>query len=288
VAPEELRERPLRSVLYVPASNVRAIDKARSLPCDVVFLDLEDAVAPALKAEARRNAVDAVQAGGFGERLVMIRCNHIRSEWGPADWAAAAGAGPDAVLAPKVGDAADLMACERALGGAPRRTGLWAMIETAAAIMNLREIASCARDSRLQAMICGCNDLMSELRCARTPDRAPLLPALALAIAAARANGLVVFDGVFNDFSDAAGFEAECRQAVEFGFDGKTLIHPSQVEACNRIFSPSPEKMAWARKVVAAYAAPEAAGKGAINLDGKMIEHMHLIEARRALKMAGG
>ena len=161
------------------------------------------------------------------------------------------------------------------------------MIETAAAIMNLREIAGCARDTRLQAMICGCNDLMAELRCAKTPDRAPLLPALALSIAAARANGLVVFDGVYNDFSDAAGFEAECRQAVEFGFDGKTLIHPSQVEACNRLFSPTVEKVAWAEKVIAAYAAPEAAGKGAINLDGKMIEHMHLIEARRVLKAAG-
>jgi citrate lyase subunit beta/citryl-CoA lyase len=288
VAPEELRERPLRSVLYVPASNARAIEKARSLPCDVVFLDLEDAVAPELKDEARRNAVEAVRAGGFGERLVMIRCNHIRSEWGPADWAASAEAAPDAVLAPKVSGAADIMACERALESAPARTGLWAMIETAAGIMNLKEIAACAKATRLQAFICGCNDLMAELRCAKTPDRAPLLPALALSIAAARANGLVVFDGVYNDFSDAEGFEAECRQAVEFGFDGKTLIHPSQVEACNRIFSPAPEKVAWARKVVAAYAAPGAVGKGAINLDGKMIELMHLTEARRVLRTAPG
>jgi citrate lyase subunit beta/citryl-CoA lyase len=158
------------------------------------------------------------------------------------------------------------------------------MIETAAAVMNLREIAACAKTSRLQAMICGCNDLMLELRCRKTPDRAPLLPALALSIAAARANGLLVFDGVYNDFSDSAGFEAECRQGADFGFDGKTLIHPSQIEVCNRIFSPSPEKVAWAEKVVAAFQAPEAAGRGAISLDGKMIERLHLVEARRVLR----
>jgi citrate lyase subunit beta/citryl-CoA lyase len=234
------------------------------------------------------NAVAAVKAGGFGERLVMIRCNHITSEWGAADWTAAAEVGPDAVLAPKIGDAADLMACERALEAAPGRTGLWAMIETAAAILNLKEIAGCAETTRLQAFICGCNDLVAELRCAATPDRAPLLPALALSIVAARANRLAVFDGVYNDFSDAKGFEAECRQAVELGFDGKTLIHPSQVEACNRIFSPSPEKVAWARRVVAAFDAPEAAGKGAINSDGKMVERMHLSEAKRVLRSMPG
>ena len=286
MAPEELHQRPVRSVLYVPASNPRAIDKARGLPCDVVFLDLEDAVAPEMKVAARRNAIEAVKAGGFGERLVMIRCNHLKSEWGPADWAAAAGAGPDAVLAPKVSDAGELMACERALGGAPARTGLWVMIETATAVLNLREIAGCARDSRLQAMTCGCNDLMAELRCRRTPDRAPLLPALAMSVAAARANGLLVFDGVFNDFADAEGFEAECRQAADFGFDGKTLIHPSQIEACNRIFSPSEEKVAWARAVVAAFDAPEAHGKGVVSLDGEMIERLHLAEARRVLRAA--
>jgi citrate lyase subunit beta / citryl-CoA lyase len=283
VAPEELRERPLRSVLYVPASNPRAIDKARALACDVVFLDLEDAVAPAMKDAARRNAVEAVGAGGFGPRLVMIRCNHLASAWGPEDWAAAAQAGPDAVLAPKISDADDLMACERALADAPLRTGLWAMIETAKAIMNLREIGACAKAGRFQAMIVGTNDLMAELGCRRVADRAPLLPALALSVAAARANGLLVFDGVYNDFSDEAGFAAECEQGVDFGFDGKTLIHPSQVDACNRIFSPSPEKAAWAERVIAAFAAPEAEGKGAIALDGKMIERMHLVEARRVL-----
>jgi citrate lyase subunit beta/citryl-CoA lyase len=286
MAPQDLRERPLRSVLYVPASNSRAIDKARGLPCDVVFLDLEDAVAPEAKAQARANAVEAVRAGGFGARLVMIRTNHLSSAWGAEDFAAAAEAGPDAVLAPKVSDAEELMACERALADAPAHTGLWAMIETAAAVVNLREIAGCARTSRLQAIICGCNDLMLDLRCRKTPDRAPLLPALAMSIAAARANGLLVFDGVFNDFSNPAGFEAECRQAADFGFDGKTLIHPSQIEACNRIFSPSPEKVAWAKKVVAAFDAPEAEGKGVLSLDGKMIERLHLVEARRVLRAA--
>jgi len=286
MAPQDLRERPLRSVLYVPASNERAIDKARSLPCDVVFLDLEDAVAPDAKDRARANAVEAVRAGGFGQRLVMIRCNHLSSAWGADDFAAAAEAGPDAVLAPKVSDADELMACERALEKAPAHTGLWAMIETARAVMHLREIAECSRASRLQAFICGCNDLMLELRCRKVPDRAPLLPALALSVAAARANGLLVFDGVFNDFSDSEGFEAECRQAADFGFDGKTLIHPSQIDACNRIFSPAPEKVEWAKKVVAAFAAPEAEGKGVLSLDGKMIERLHLVEARRVLAAA--
>jgi citrate lyase subunit beta/citryl-CoA lyase len=287
LAAENLGERRLRSVLYCPASNARAIDKARSLPCDAVFLDLEDAVSPDRKDEARRNAVEAVREGGFGERLLMIRCNHLETPWGPEDWAAASAAAPDAILAPKISGAADVEACEVAMAGAPASVGLWAMIETAAAILNLREISACAQSTRLQALIAGTNDLVQDLRCAMRPDRAPLLPALALTVAAARAGGLLVFDGVFNDFSDEAGLRAECRQGVDFGFDGKTLIHPSQIDTCNRAFSPAPERVAWARSVIAAFEAPDAESRGAIAVDGKMVERLHLTEARRVLARAG-
>ena len=282
LSPSNLDRPAPRSVLYVPASNPRAIAKARELAADAVFLDLEDAVAPEMKDAARAAAVEAVREG-FGERLVAIRCNHLRSEWGEADWAAAVEAAPDAILAPKISGAGDIAACERLIEGAPGRTRLWVMIETAEAILNLREVATAARESRLQALIAGTNDLVLELRCRRTADRAPLLPALAMLVAAARAHSLWALDGVFNGFSDAAGFEAECRQGVNFGFDGKTLIHPSQVEPCNRIFSPSGDQVAWARAVAAAFEAPEAAGKGAISLNGKMIERLHLEEARRVL-----
>lgn len=271
-----------RSVLYLPASNPRAIAKARGLPADAVFLDLEDAVAPEMKAQARSAAVEAVRQG-FGGRLTAIRCNHHRSAWGESDWAAAVEAEPDAILAPKIGGAEDVAACQRLLDRAPERTRLWVMIETAEAILNLREIVEAARASRLQALIAGTNDLALDLRCRRTPGRAPLLSALAATVAAARAGGLWAFDGVFNDFGDEEGFAAECRQGAEFGFDGKTLIHPSQVEACNRAFSPSQEQISWARAVTAAFAAPEATGKGAISLHGKMVERLHLEEARRLL-----
>jgi citrate lyase subunit beta/citryl-CoA lyase len=232
-------------------------------------------------------AVAAIGQGGFGDRLVMIRCNGLDTDWGAADWSAAIEAAPDAILAPKISSAKDLVALDRLLARAPAHVGLWAMIETAAAIVNLREIAACAATTRLQAFVVGTNDLCQDLRCRRGGDRAPLLPALGMAVAAARANGLQVFDGVYNDFSDVAGFEAECRQGVDFGFDGKTLIHPSQIDACNRLFSPPAEQVAWAKSVVAAFAAPQAEGKGAISLDGKMVERLHLAQAQRVLKVAG-
>jgi citrate lyase subunit beta / citryl-CoA lyase len=273
-----------RSVLYVPASNPRAIEKARTVDADAVFLDLEDAVAPDRKDEARAAAVEAVRAG-FPDKLVAIRCNPLDTPWGDADWDAALGAGPDAVLAPKIGRAADVHACAERLAGAPARMRLWVMIETAEAVLNLREVAAAA-SGRLQALIAGTNDLARDLRCRRTSDRAPLLPSLALTVAAARAHGLWAFDGVYNDFSDPDGFASEARQGADFGFDGKTLIHPGQIEPCNRIFSPSPDELAWARKVVAAFQAPEAEGRGAIAVDGKMVEHLHLAEARRLLSRA--
>jgi len=270
-----------RSVLYVPASNPRAIAKARELSADAVFLDLEDAVAPEMKERARAAALEAVGVG-FPGKLVAIRCNHHRSEWAEADWAMAAEAAPDAILAPKIGSADDMAACARLLAQAPKDTRLWVMIETAEAILNLREITA-GSSKRLQALIAGTNDLAQELRCRRTADRAPLAPALALTVAAARAYGLWAFDGVFNDFSDEQGFQAECRQGLDFGFDGKTLIHPAQIEACNRIFAPSEEQRAWAKAVIDAFGKPEAAGKGAISLNGQMIERLHLEEARRLL-----
>lgn len=280
------KSQPPRSLLYAPGSNPRALEKAAGLSCDAVFIDLEDAVAPEAKESARAAAVAAVKGGAFGDRLTVIRCNHPDSEWGPEDWAAVCEAGPDGVLAPKIKTADDIGACDALLDAAPAHTRLWAMIETAASIMNLRYIARRADDTRLAALALGPNDLSLELRCRKSPGRAPLVPALAMTVAAARANGLWVFDGVFNDFSDATGFEAEANQAADLGFDGKTLIHPSQIDAANRAFSPTQADAAWARKVIAAFAAPQAAGMGAINLDGRMVERLHLVEAERILALA--
>jgi citrate lyase subunit beta/citryl-CoA lyase len=276
-------DRPLRSLLYVPASNARAIEKARTVACDAVFLDLEDAVAPEAKDAARAAAVQAVRDGGFGDKLLLVRCNGLDTPWGVDDWAAVTGLPLDGVLAPKVADAAMVEACDRLLADAPERTGLWAMIETAAAVLNLKEIAAAAERTRLAALVVGTNDLILDLRCHRRADRAPLQPALALTVAAARAYGLIAFDGVFNAFEDDAGFEAEAVQGAELGFDGKTLIHPRQIEACNRIFGPTQEQLAWARSVVEAFSQPDAEGRGAIRLGGQMVERLHLEQAKRML-----
>ncbi|HYD46247.1 MAG TPA: CoA ester lyase, partial [Phenylobacterium sp.] len=238
--------RPRRSVLYMPASNARAIEKARALPCDAVILDLEDAVAPDAKNAARAQAAAAIREGGFGRREVILRVNGQATPWGEADLAAAAEAGPDAVLVPKVNDAAELQAYDRALAGAPERTRLWAMIETGKAILNLKEIGEAARRTRLAALCVGGQDLGKEMRARHTPDRAPLHAALALTVTAARAYGLVALDSVYTEIGNAHGLAAECRQGLEFGFDGKTLIHPSQIEAANAAFSPTPEEIAWA------------------------------------------
>lgn len=274
-----------RSVLFVPASNPRAIEKARGLPCDAVVIDLEDSVAPEMKTEARAAAVRAL-AAGFGGREVAVRCNGLDTAWGADDLAALAGAGPDAVLAPKVCGADDLAAYDRALAAAPASTRLWAMIESAQGVLNLKDIAAASASTRLCALVLGPNDLSLDLRLKPTPGRAVLVPILSALTVAARAHGLAVLDGAYNEFEDQAGFEAECRQGRDFGFDGKTLIHPSQVEAANRAFSPSDDEIAWARAVVAAFAAPEAQGKGAIRLDGRMIERLHLVEAERTLRLA--
>ncbi len=282
MAVNESGARPRRSLLYVPASNARALEKARGLRSDGVILDLEDSVAPEAKDAARAAAIAALR--GFGDREVVVRCNGLDTPWGQADLAAVAAAQPDAVLAPKVSSAAEVHAYDRALAGPTR---LWIMVETARAVLNLREIVETAASTRLEAMALGPNDLSAELGLKGPIARAGLKTTLLHMNIAARAHGLAALGGVYNAIEDAAGFEAECGEESGLGLIGKTLIHPSQIEAANRAFSPSAEEIRWARAVVAAFAAPEAQGKGAIRLDGQMIERLHLARAQRMLAMAG-
>lgn len=277
--------RPRRSALYMPASNTRAIEKARTLPCDVVILDLEDAVAPEAKEEARANAVAAVQAGGFGRRELVIRVNALGTPWAEADLEAAATSGADAILAPKVSDAATVGRYHAALAHAPAGLGFWAMVETSRAIFRLDAIAE-AMAARSGAFVLGTNDLAKEM-CARlTVERTPFLGMMALAVAAARGHGLAVLDGVYNAFDDDAGLERQCIEAKAYGFDGKTLIHPRQVEIANRQFSPSDEELAWAEAAISAFAVPENAGRGAIRVGGEMVERLHLDQARKIVAAA--
>ena len=278
-----IANRPRRSALYMPASNARAIEKAKSLPCDVVILDLEDAVAPDAKAEARALAVEAVRAGGFGGREVVIRINGRDTPWGAEDLAAAAAAGADAVLAPKVSSPDDLAHYASALQGATR---LWAMIETCAAVFQLDALARAARAAKNDVWIVGANDLIKEMRCRARPDRAPLLTALSLAVMAAHGQGVVILDGVYNDIPNLEGLAAECEQGLDLGMDGKSLIHPSHLEPANRAFTPTDEAVAWAQTVVAAFAAPENTGKGVLKVEGKMVERLHLAEAERLIAIS--
>jgi citrate lyase subunit beta/citryl-CoA lyase len=269
----------------MPASNARAIEKARGLDCDVIILDLEDAVAPEAKPAARAYAVEAVRAGGFGRRELVIRCNGLDTPWGADDLAAAAAAGPDAVLVPKVSGPADIAAYDAAIAHAPARTRLWAMIETCAAVLDLKAIAS-ARQGRLDAWALGLNDLSKEMGARQTPDRAPVQAVLTLSVAAARAYGLTILDSVCNDLEDAAAFEWVCRQGADLGFDGKTLIHPGQIETCNRVFSPDPGEVAWARAVIEAFADSANAGRGALRVDNRLAERLHLTQAERLVALA--
>ncbi len=268
--------RPRRSVLYVPGSNARAIDKARALACDVVVIDLEDAVAPAMKDAARANAIAAV-AAGFGGREVVVRVNGLATAWGADDLAALAGVAADAVLVPKVDGGACVARYAAALAGG---TPLWAMIETARSVLRLADIAS---SPRLAALVMGTNDLAKEMMARPGPKREPFMGILALAVAAARAHGLAALDGVYNELVDMEAFAAQCAQGAELGFDGKTLIHPSQIAPCNRAFSPSDAERARARAIVAAFADPDNADRGAIRVDGQMVERLHLAQARRVL-----
>ena len=279
-------DRPRRSALYMPASNARAIAKARDLPADVIILDLEDAVSPEHKDAARDAAVAAVREGGFGRREVAIRANGLDTEWGADDLAAIAQSGADAVVVPKVSTPEDIARYDAALAGAPAAMQLWAMIETCGSMAHLDAIAARAADTRLSLWIMGTNDLAKEMRARLTPDRTPFLPFLAMAVCAARGHGLAILDGVCNEFRDLDVFRAEAEQGLLFGFDGKSLIHPDQIAPTNAVFSPSEAELAWANTVIDAFALPENAGKGAIRVDGKMVELLHLEQAQRLVAVA--
>jgi citrate lyase subunit beta/citryl-CoA lyase len=282
--------RPRRSVLYMPGSNARALAKARSLPADALILDLEDAVAPEAKAAAREQVCAAVKAGGYGSRELVIRINDLGTPWGQADLEAAAAAAPDAVLVPKILDGADIEDATAGLEkcGYPATTRLWAMIETPQAILNIAGIAAAtqAPRPRLSCFVLGTNDLVKETRAELADGRVGALYWLSAAVTAARAYGLDVLDGVYNDFKDAEGFLRECRQGRVLGFDGKTLIHPDQIGPANEVFAPAEAEVAWARRIIAAFAAPESAGKGVITVDGRMVEMMHADMARRTVAIA--
>ena len=280
--------RPRRSVLYMPGSNARALEKAKTLSADALILDLEDAVAPDAKAEARAQVCDAVKQGGYGKREIIIRVNALSTEWGEADIEAAVVAGPDGILVPKIDAPADV---ERASGlldkaGADAGMQLWAMMETPLAMLQAQAIAEMATTTRLTAWVMGTNDIAKELRCAHTPDRQPMMTSLGLCLLAARACGLVILDGVYNDIKNEDGFVAICEQGRDLGFDGKTLIHPSQLEPCNRIFSPDPDEVAFSRQIIEAFKQPENAGKGVIKVEGRMVELLHAEIAERVVAIA--
>ena len=282
--------RPRRSLLYMPGPNARAIEKARTLPADGVILDLEDAVAPEAKEQARQQVVEAVKAGGFGGREVFIRVNGLDTPWHADDLSAAAHAGPDAILVPKVGNVATLERVGQRLLDMKTdlKTRVWAMIETPEAIFNINALAAEAHDSesRLAGFVMGTNDLAKETRARLVPGRAPMLSWLSRCLLAAHAHGIDILDGVYNNLSDLQGFEAECAQARDMGFDGKTLIHPNQIDPCNAVFSPSDDEVAEARKLIAAFERPENKDKGVVKVDGRMVERMHAEMAHRTVAIA--
>ena len=277
--------KPRRSVLYVPGDNERALDKARSLAADAIIIDLEDSVAPTNKIEARHRAVAQIREGDFGTREVILRVNGIETPWGMADLHAAIEAPPDAILVPKVSHPGDIVGTAKVIKAAEAdpRIRLWAMIETPMGIINSREIAACAPDqeNRLSCLVLGTNDLLKESRARASQNRFAVVPWLAMTLVAARAYGLDVIDGVYNDFKDASGFRAECEHGRTLGMDGKTLIHPSQVVPCNEVFSPTDEEVSWANKIIKAFEQPENARKGVITVEGRMVERLHLVMAKR-------
>jgi citrate lyase subunit beta/citryl-CoA lyase len=272
----------------MPGANAKALEKAKELPADVLIFDLEDSVAPEAKEEARARVVEALKSGGYGRRELIVRTNGLATPWGRDDIAAAAKAAPHGLLAPKVESDEQVNALDDALteAGFPDDASLWVMIETPTAIPNLADIAAAARATRLACFVMGTNDLAKETRARLSPGRAAFQTALSLAVTAARAAGLAAIDGVYNDIANPSGFEEECRQGLDLGFDGKTLIHPSQIGAANAVFAPSPEEIARARAIIAAFAMPENAGKGVIKVDGRMTELLHLEEARRIVAVA--
>lgn len=278
--------RPRRSVLYMPGSNVRALDKARSLPADGLILDLEDAVSPESKEIARQQVVEAVAQGGYGGREIVIRTNALSTEWGEADLAAAARSGADAVLIPKVDDADMVHAALDVLdrSGAPQDLKLWCMMETAKGMLHAEAIA--AASPRLGGFVMGTSDLAKELNCEHTPLRLPMITSLGLCLLAAKAYGLAILDGVYLDLSDLEGLLASCVQGREMGFDGKTLIHPKQIDAANEAFAPTEDDIAWARRVVEAHKEAAAAGQGVVLLDGRLVENLHVAMAERTIALA--
>jgi citrate lyase subunit beta / citryl-CoA lyase len=277
---------PRRTALYMPGANDKALEKAKGLAADAVIFDTEDSVAPDMKAAAREKVAAAVSSGEYGSRELTIRVNALDTEWATDDLRSAAQAGPAGIVVPKINSVADVATVERIIEGAgvPDHTRLWAMLETPAAVERAVEIATSSE--RLEVLVMGTNDLAKELRAALVPGRAPLLWGLARCLNAARFAGKVILDGVYNDVKDPDGFAAECRQGAEMGFDGKTIIHPSQVEPCNDAYSPSEDEVAHARRVIEAFEQGLAEGKGVITVDGRMIENLHVDNARRAIAIA--
>jgi citrate lyase subunit beta/citryl-CoA lyase len=278
--------RPRRSVLYMPGANERALEKAAGLPADALILDLEDAVAPDAKAEARDRVCAAATSGAYGAREVTIRVNGIGTPWHDDDVRAVAAAGPAAIVVPKIDSADAVHAIEKALeaGGAPDHTRIWAMLETPIAMLHAEEI--CAASPRLSVLVMGTNDLAKELQAQHVPGRQPLLTGLGLCLLAARATGKVILDGVYNDIKNPEGFEAECVQGRDMGFDGKTLIHPSQLEPCNRVFAPDPDDIERSQHIIEAFETAQAEGRGVVTVDGRMIENLHVAQAHRTLALS--
>lgn len=281
---------PRRSVLYMPGSNPRALEKAKTIAADALIFDLEDAVAPDAKEEARANVTAATKAGGYGLREVVIRVNGFSTPWGADDVKAAVAAGPDAILVPKIASPDDVAAAEAALkeAGAADDLALWCMIETPKALLSINEIGAMAErpGARMTAWVMGTNDIAKELKAQHTPDRTPMMASLGLSLLGAKAYGLAILDGVYNDIADEVGFRAVCQQGADMGFDGKTLIHPSQVAPCNDIFSPKPDEVAFSRAVLDAFDAPENRGKGVLKVEGRMVELLHAEIARDTVAIA--
>lgn len=278
--------RPRRSVLYMPGSNARALEKGPTLPADGLILDLEDAVAPDAKALARRQVVEAVTAGGYGSREIVIRINGLDTPWGKDDIAAVSGTGADAVLVPKVESAEMVRRVEAALteAGAAADMAIWCMMETPLGMLHAEAVA--AAGPRVACLVMGTSDLAKDLHAHHTPDRLPFITGLGLCLLAARAHGLAILDGVHLDLADDEGFAAACRQGLELGFDGKTLIHPKTIEMANQVFAPSTAEVEWSRKIIAAHAEATVEGKGVVLVDGKLIEGLHVESARRLVALA--
>ncbi len=278
--------RPRRSVLYMPGSNARALEKGKTVAADGLILDLEDAVAPDAKALARDQVVKAVREGGYGKRELLVRVNGMNTPWGYEDLVAAAHCGADGILIPKVDSADAVRQAEAVLeaSGAPRELSIWCMMETARGMLHAEEIAQSS--PRLGGLVMGTSDLAKDLHCAHTPMRLPMITSLGLCMLAARAAKLPILDGVYLDLSDDEGFKASCVQGLELGFDGKTLIHPKTVGVANEVFAPSDKDVEQSRKIIAAFEAASAEGKGVVVVDGKLVENLHVENAKRLVALA--